>query len=197
MLEEGETYKEMLQSVKSVIAEEDDFSIKNDLLTKLNFIISSSKSEKKRQEKLKEFYGELMDSLSKETDNLTEWLTEEETLETEASTRPTIHQTTSAPNQGHEEEGYEAGHRDPIEDTGGGVAHQSEDPVSNPVEKLKTAGPTCQYEATPGEVFGSTQGGGKGGAKHHQYCLKKMLREGARIPTTSRPYCKYAYMYIF
>ena len=57
----------------------------------------------------------------------------------------------------------ECGHRDPIEDTGGGVAHQSEDPVSNPVEKLKTAGPTCQYEATPGEVFGSTQGGGKGG----------------------------------
>ena len=72
VLEEGETYKEMLQLVKSVIAEEDDFSIKNDLLTKLNFIISSSKSEKKRQEKLKEFYGELMDSLSKETDNLTE-----------------------------------------------------------------------------------------------------------------------------
>ena len=69
VFEEGETYKEVLQSVKTIIAEESDHTLKNDLLTKLNFIISSTKSEKKRLEKLREFSSELMDTLSNETES--------------------------------------------------------------------------------------------------------------------------------
>ena len=69
VFEEGDTYKEVLQSVKTIIAEESDHTLKNDLLTKLNFIISSSKSEKKRLEKLREFSSELMDTLSNETES--------------------------------------------------------------------------------------------------------------------------------
>ena len=64
----GETYKETLQSIKVIISQESDSDLKNDLLTKLNFIISSSKSEKVRMEKLREFSYEFMDSLSNDSD---------------------------------------------------------------------------------------------------------------------------------
>ena len=63
-----ETYKETLQSIKVIISQESDSDLKNDLLTKLNFIISSSKSEKVRMEKLREFSCEFMDSLSNDSD---------------------------------------------------------------------------------------------------------------------------------
>ena len=55
--------KEVLQSVKTIIAEESDHTLKNDVLTKLNFLISPPKCEKR------EFSSELMDTLSKETES--------------------------------------------------------------------------------------------------------------------------------
>ena len=68
VLNTGETTKEILKSIKEIIAEETDYYEKNDLLTKLNFIISSSKSEKIKMAKLKEFLSEIMDSISKDVD---------------------------------------------------------------------------------------------------------------------------------